>query len=114
MLRLLRYVILALAAAWLLKKLFQLAAPPRPAAPGASRDDSRATAGGARTRTPFEVLNVPSSANREEIRRAYQALLMQYHPDKVATLGPELRTLAEQRTQELNAAYAELERQGRA
>jgi DnaJ-domain-containing protein 1 len=33
--------------------------------------------------------------------------MSQYHPDKVATLGPEIRALAEQRAKELNAAYAE-------
>lgn len=29
----------------------------------------------------------------------------QYHPDKVATLGPEIRALAERKTRELNQAY---------
>jgi len=61
-----------------------------------------------RERAPHEVLGVPAGASREEVRAAYQKLIQQYHPDRVADMGPELRELAEQRTKELNAAYAAL------
>ena len=50
---------------------------------------------------------------RAEIKKAYQALIQQYHPDRVADMGPELRDVAEERTKEINAAYEELKRQHR-
>jgi len=40
-----------------------------------------------------------------KIRRAYLGLMRQYHPDRVMTLGPELRELAEQKAKEINRAY---------
>lgn len=52
-----------------------------------------------------DVLNVSANADVEEIRRAYKSLMSQYHPDKVASLGPELRDLCERKTKEINVAY---------
>jgi DnaJ like chaperone protein len=52
-----------------------------------------------------EVLNVSSGADTQEIRRAYKSLMSQYHPDKVASLGPELKDLCERKTKEINSAY---------
>ncbi len=52
------------------------------------------------------LLGLQGRLTRVEIRRRYRSLLAQYHPDKVAALGPELRALAEQKTKELNEAYA--------
>jgi DnaJ-domain-containing protein 1 len=54
------------------------------------------------------ILGVPPDADAATIRRAYQEKMHQFHPDKVASLAPELRALAEERTKELNAAYARL------
>lgn len=34
----------------------------------------------------------------------------EYHPDKVATLGEELRKLAEEKTKQINEAYEHLKR----
>ena len=54
----------------------------------------------------FVVLKVSQHATAEEIHTAYRSLIRQYHPDKVATLGEELRALAEQKSKSINAAYA--------
>lgn len=51
------------------------------------------------------VLGVGPDAGMDEIRRAYQRRIGEYHPDKVATLGPELKALAERKSQEINVAY---------
>lgn len=51
------------------------------------------------------ILGVAPDASTEEIRRAYKSLMSQYHPDKVASLGPELRDLCERKTKEINTAY---------
>ena len=36
---------------------------------------------------------------------AYGRRLAEYHPDKVATMAPEIRALAERRATEINVAY---------
>ena len=53
----------------------------------------------------YEVLKVAPSASADEIKAAYRKQMEQYHPDRVAHLGEELRNLAEDRTKEINAAY---------
>ncbi|SRR5258706_9637049 len=52
------------------------------------------------------VLGVAPSATEAEIRAAYRRLMSQYHPDKVAALGSELRELAERKSKEIGTAYA--------
>jgi preprotein translocase subunit Sec63 len=58
--------------------------------------------------SPHEILGVATSASQEEIRSAYQRLIRQYHPDRVADMGPEIREVAERRAKEINAAYEQL------
>ena len=59
-------------------------------------------------KNPYDVLEVSASASQAEIRAAYQRLVRQYHPDRIADMGPELRALAEEKTKEINAAYTRL------
>lgn len=54
-----------------------------------------------------EVLGVAATATPDEIKDAYRALMSQYHPDKVASLGEELQVLAERKSKEISAAYRE-------
>lgn len=53
----------------------------------------------------YQVLEVSSVANIEDIRQAYKRKIRQYHPDKVAGLGPEFTTIAEAKAKEINEAY---------
>ena len=55
----------------------------------------------------YDVLGVARDATHEQIVSAYRARMSEYHPDKVANLGPDIRALAEQKAKEINAAYAE-------
>ncbi len=52
-----------------------------------------------------DTLQVSPQANVDEIERAYRSLMGQYHPDKVASLGAELKALAERKSKEITAAY---------
>lgn len=56
------------------------------------------------------VLGVPSDAPDEQVRSAYRALIQKYHPDKVANLGKEFQAMAEEKSREINEAYAEYNR----
>jgi preprotein translocase subunit Sec63 len=55
---------------------------------------------------PHEVLGVDRDASAQEVKRAYQRMMAQYHPDRVANAAAELQALAEKRSKEINAAYA--------
>ena len=55
----------------------------------------------------YEVLGVGVFATREEITAAYKRRISEYHPDKVARLGDEIREVAERKSKQINAAYDE-------
>ncbi|WP_164017479.1 J domain-containing protein [Pyxidicoccus trucidator] len=57
---------------------------------------------------PYLLLGLTPGASFEEARAARNVLLQQYHPDKVAGLGPKLREVAEAETKRINAAFASL------
>ena len=57
---------------------------------------------------PYEVLGVAHGASNDEITQAYRERMKQYHPDRVADLGPELRELAHRKTIEIQRAWTEL------
>jgi hypothetical protein len=60
---------------------------------------------------PYAVLGLLPEATLAEAKRAWRALIIQYHPDKVAHLAPEFRALAETRTRELMEAWEQLQEQ---
>lgn len=60
--------------------------------------------------SPFELLEIAEGATRGEIDAAYKKRAAEYHPDRVASLGRDLRELAERRMIEINVAYAQLTR----
>ncbi len=66
----------------------------------------------ARLKDPYALLGLVPGTPRDEARRAFRALVAQYHPDKVAHLAPEFRQLAEERTRELTAAWEAIDRGG--
>ncbi len=59
----------------------------------------------------YSILEISPEASNEEIKKAYHKMAIKYHPDKVAHLGEEIRNAAEDKFQELNAAYQEIKRQ---
>jgi len=59
---------------------------------------------------PYMVLDVQPSADDESIRRAWQRLVSQYHPDKLEGVAPELRTQADRRLRDINRAYDQIQK----
>ena len=53
----------------------------------------------------YAVLGLENGAGFEAVKKAYRKLSMQYHPDKVAHLGDEFKSVAEEKMKEINAAY---------
>lgn len=62
---------------------------------------------------PFVLLGVRETDSDEVIAKKYKQLVMEYHPDRVAHLGQELKDLAAKKTTEINAAFAAIRRSRR-
>lgn len=58
---------------------------------------------------PWALLGITGDVTLAEARKAFRTLIAQYHPDKVEHLAPEFRELAERRTRQIVAAWAEIE-----
>lgn len=52
----------------------------------------------------YKVLGISPNATDAEVKAAYRKLALENHPDKVATLGEDIRKAAEKKFQEINAA----------
>ncbi len=52
----------------------------------------------------YRILGVSPSATDAEVKAAYRKMALQHHPDKVATLGEDVRKAAEKKFQEINDA----------
>lgn len=68
---------------------------------------------GARSNTPYAVLGVGSFASDEAIRKAYRALIRDFHPDRVAVLAASRRAQQEatERALQINEAYDTIARE---
>ena len=62
---------------------------------------------------PYEILNIPSTATDEQVKKAYRELARKYHPDNYH--DNPLADLAQEKMKEINAAYDAIqkERSGR-
>lgn len=54
---------------------------------------------------PYKVLGIQSSATDDEVKKAYRRLAMKYHPDRVETLGDDIKRNAEEQFKKINEAY---------
>lgn len=61
----------------------------------------------------YKILGLEPGASQAEIHSAYKKKAKMYHPDRVASLAPEVREMAELRMKEINAAYGEIKRRQR-
>ena len=57
------------------------------------------------------VLEISPSATDDEVRTAYRRMAMKNHPDKVATLGPDVQKAAEEKFRKIQEAYETIKKQ---
>jgi DnaJ like chaperone protein len=59
----------------------------------------------------YDILELTPDATNEEVKKTYRRLAIEYHPDKVAHLGEDIKKAATEKFQTLNAAYEEIKKQ---
>ena len=63
------------------------------------------------TDSAYKILGVDANATDEEVKKAYREMAKKNHPDLVSNLGEEVREAAEEKFQEINAAYESIKKQ---
>lgn len=53
----------------------------------------------------YKILEITPNATNEEVKKAYRKMAIKYHPDKVATLGPDVQKAAEEKFKAISQAY---------
>jgi DnaJ like chaperone protein len=66
--------------------------------------DSMLSLGGESLDDAYKVLEVDPSATDDEVKAAYRKMALKHHPDRVATLGDDVRKAAEEKFQKINNA----------
>jgi DnaJ like chaperone protein len=63
------------------------------------------------TDSAYKILEVTSTATNDEIKKAYRAMAMKYHPDKVSHLGEDFRKTADEKFKKVNEAYEKIKKE---
>jgi len=63
------------------------------------------------TDSAYAVLGISPSATDDEVKSAYRRMAMKNHPDKVATLGPDVQKAAEEKFRQIQEAYETIKKQ---
>lgn len=58
----------------------------------------------------YKALEIEPTATDEEIKKAYRRMAMKYHPDKVHTLGEDVKKSATEKFRAINEAYESLKK----
>ncbi len=63
------------------------------------------------TLSDYTILEVNPSASDSEVKKAYRKMATKYHPDKVAHLGKDLISLAEEKFKAVSDAYQNIKKE---
>ncbi len=63
------------------------------------------------TSSAYTVLGISPSATDDEVRAAYRRMAMKNHPDKVATLGPDVQKAAAEKFRQVQEAYEAIKKE---
>lgn len=66
--------------------------------------ESMLNLGGSSLEEAYKVLEIEPTATNEEVHAAYRRLALKHHPDRVATLGEDIKKAAEEKFQNINNA----------
>jgi DnaJ like chaperone protein len=74
----------------------------------AAEVESMLNLGGSSLEEAYKVLEIESTATNDEVRAAYRRLALKHHPDKVATLGEDIKKASEEKFQNINNAKEQI------
>lgn len=57
------------------------------------------------TDSAYKILETTSTASDEEVKKAFRAMALKYHPDRVSHLGEEFQLAAKEKFQKVNEAW---------
>ena len=60
---------------------------------------------------PYKILEIDRNATDEEVRKAYRRLAVKFHPDKVESLGEDVKRNAEEQFKKIQAAYDQIKKE---
>ena len=63
------------------------------------------------TSSAYTVLEISPNASDDEVRTAYRKMAMKNHPDKVATLGPDVQKAAAEKFRQVQEAYETIKKE---
>ena len=61
--------------------------------------------GGNDVESAYKVLEIEPSATDDEVKKAYKKMAIKHHPDKVESLGEDVKKAAEEKFKAIAAAY---------
>ena len=67
--------------------------------------------GGKDVNSAYKVLEIEPSATDDEVKRAYKKLAIKHHPDKVESLGDDVKKAAEEKFKSIVAAYETIKKE---
>ena len=62
-------------------------------------------------KSAYSVLEISPNATDDEVKSAYRRMAMKNHPDKVATLGPEVQKAAAEKFRKIQEAYETIKKE---
>ena len=60
---------------------------------------------------PYKILEIDKTATDEEERKAYRRMAVKFHPDKVESLGADVKKAAEEKFKSVQAAYEQIKKE---
>ncbi|HHT61425.1 MAG: molecular chaperone DjiA [Paludibacteraceae bacterium] len=59
----------------------------------------------------YKVLEIEPNASNEEVKKAYRRMAMKFHPDKLNTMGEEVKKSATEKFKKVNDAYQTIKKE---
>lgn len=63
------------------------------------------------SKSAYAVLGIQPTASNDEVKSAYRRMAMKNHPDKVASLGPDVQKAAEEKFRKIQEAYETIKKE---